>query len=139
MKVKHMKSLDKNSRHKRTDYLSFVSPFFFEYSSFLTLLTVDCKAPVSLNVQATKKSVSKARNGLLSQGLTIVLHIGSRWGSFGKFSLRKITSPCSTRERHGGSTVGMALRNFNTTHVWWDFGGINAGPQKFCCGWLQLH
>lgn len=96
------------------------------------------KRPVSSAVQATKRRLSKGRNGLSSQDPSIVLQIGSRWGSFGKFCRRKIAPPCSTCERQGGFTVGMLLRNSNTTHVWWDFWGMNAGPQKSCCGWLQL-
>ena len=104
-----------------------------------SFVSADYKGPVPSTTQATKKRLSKGRNELSSQDPSIVLQIGSRWGSFGKFSWRKIAPPHSACERQGGSTLGMALRNSNTAHVWWDFWGMNAGPQKSCCGWLQLH
>lgn len=104
-----------------------------------SFVSADYKRAVSSAMQATKKRLSKGRNGLSSQDPSIVLQIDSRWGSFGKFSRRKIARPCSACERQGGFTVGMVLRNSNTTHVWWDFEKMNAGPQISCCGWLQLH
>lgn len=104
-----------------------------------SFVCADYKRPVSSAVQATKKRLSKGRNWLSSQDPSIVLQIDSRWGSFRKFSRRKIAPPCGACKRQGGFTVGMVLRNSSTTHVWWDFWGMRAGPQKSCCGWLQLH
>lgn len=56
----------------------------------VSFVSEDYKGTVSSATQATRRRLSKGRTGLLSQDPSIVLQIGSRWGSFGKLSQRKI-------------------------------------------------
>lgn len=82
----------------------------------------NCRRPVSRAAHATRRGLSKGRNGLSSpRALRLCYRLVPGEAALGTAAGGKLPLCGALCQKQAGFTVGVALRNSSVVHVWWDF------------------